>query len=607
LKIFAPAIAFLKYYKIFHRYIGHKTLYLVGLSLATTLTEGLGIAIFFSYLQQLAGAQGATSSPNPVTQYLFSFLTWCGLPTTPLYVIGAMLVVFLIRGASTLVTNSFQYYLFQDLTKKITTHLVDSIASMNYREYLKNNSGHFTHLVTKEINRTVLSYYQISALIPKGVAVAIYLLLSIRIEWRFTILAVVFGLAITSIFRWVTILIRQHSIKLSETEAKLTGLVIQMIHSFKYLFATSSADHLRVQIDSHTKRAAWYGSRIGLLAAINPATSEPLIVAFISACIYYKIEVMKGDIASLFIVIMFLYRVMRESTVMQGSFQTFMSFSGSVDQVVECINTLSATRENPGGEKITRINDGFELRKVSFAYGEKSVLSDINLKIPARSMVGFVGESGSGKSTLIDLISAVLEPSSGSILVDGIDLRELDKKTYRGHLGYVTQEGVLFDDTIANNVSLWRLASDPNGEKMVWKALEQANCAEFVSALPKGIHEQIGDRGIRLSGGQRQRICIARELYKQINVLFLDEATSALDSESEKLVQASVDSLKGKTTVLIIAHRLSTIRHCDIICVMSKGKIVESGSFAELSNRNGHFRKMLDMQSFADSAATVEA
>jgi subfamily B ATP-binding cassette protein MsbA len=259
---------------------------------------------------------------------------------------------------------------------------------------------------------------------------------------------------------------------------------------------------------------------------------------------------------------------------------------------MNALRELNQTRAPAGRNLPPRVNEDIHFRDVSFAYGETPILKNVNLRIPAHSMVALVGESGAGKSTMADLLCATLAPTRGEIFLGTDKLNDLDLSAYRSRIGYVTQEGVLFDDTVANNISLWSHAPGQVGEQKIWDALTRANCADFVRSLPNGLQEQIGDRGVKLSGGQRQRLCLAREFYKSTDLLILDEATSALDNDSEQLVQDSIDSLKGKATIILIAHRLSTVRHCDYVCVMKKGEVVEFGTYAELIGTDSLFRRM---------------
>jgi subfamily B ATP-binding cassette protein MsbA len=212
-----------------------------------------------------------------------------------------------------------------------------------------------------------------------------------------------------------------------------------------------------------------------------------------------------------------------------------------------------------------------------------------------------VGASGVGKTTLVDLLTGVLKPTRGAIYVDDRDLHALDLSRYRQSIGYVEQETVVFDDTIANNISMqWAASIDAETLARIQQAARGSYCDEFIERLPQGYHTQVGERGLKLSGGQRQRLAIARELFKQPDILILDEATSSLDSESEAYIQESIKRLRGTLTMMIISHRLSTIKHVDYVYVIDQGRIIEQGTFSELSGLTGSaFRRMCELQRVA--------
>jgi subfamily B ATP-binding cassette protein MsbA len=203
--------------------------------------------------------------------------------------------------------------------------------------------------------------------------------------------------------------------------------------------------------------------------------------------------------------------------------------------------------------------------------------------------VALVGASGAGKSTLIDMLTLLLAPRSGEILIDGVPGDQIEQSSWRRQIGYVLQDAVIFDDTFANNICLWSgdPAVDPALMARIRNAAESAHLLGFIDSLPDGFNSRVGDRGIRLSGGQRQRLFIARELFKEPQLLILDEATSSLDSEAERVIQQSIDDLRGRMTVVIIAHRLATVRSADQVLVFEQGKLVEQGAYTTLRDRSG--------------------
>lgn len=209
--------------------------------------------------------------------------------------------------------------------------------------------------------------------------------------------------------------------------------------------------------------------------------------------------------------------------------------------------------------------------------------------------MAFVGESGAGKTTLANIISGLQTPDDGEIIIEGKSLYKTNLNIFRNHLGYITQEAVIFNDSIFNNVTFWQEKSKENEEKFR-KTIEKVSLSEFLNELPEKESTQLGNNGILISGGQKQRISIARELYKDAELLILDEATSALDTETEKHIKNNIDLLQGQTTLIIIAHRLSTIKNVDMIYLLDKGKIIDSGNFDSLIKSSEKFRKMVELQ-----------
>ena len=262
-----------------------------------------------------------------------------------------------------------------------------------------------------------------------------------------------------------------------------------------------------------------------------------------------------------------------------------------VDKIMDAVNDI---KEPANPTDINGFNESISFNGISFSYEEgKEILHDIDLVIPKGRTVALVGQSGSGKSTLADLIPRYYDPESGSITLDGVDLKDLRIKDLRSLIGNVNQEAILFNDTIFNNIAFG--VENATMEQVI-EAAKIANAHDFIMEKEDGYMTNIGDRGGKLSGGQRQRISIARAILKNPPILILDEATSALDTESEKIVQEALDRLTSTRTTIVIAHRLSTIRNADMICVMHEGKIVERGRHEELIALEGYYKKLHDMQ-----------
>jgi ATP-binding cassette, subfamily B, bacterial MsbA len=265
----------------------------------------------------------------------------------------------------------------------------------------------------------------------------------------------------------------------------------------------------------------------------------------------------------------------------------------SAERILSLLDTESTIKDKENAKELVSFENAIEFRNVKFAYEKETVLKGVNIKINKGEMIALVGQSGGGKSTIADLIPRFYDPTEGEIRIDGISLKDLTLESVRKQMGIVTQESILFNDTVLSNIA-FGVQNAPMEE--VIKAAKIANAHEFILKLPNGYYEIIGDRGVKLSGGQRQRLSIARAIFKNPPILILDEATSALDSESEKLVQEALGNLMRNRTSIVIAHRLSTIQHADKILVVNKGEIAESGTHQELLNKEGIYNKLSRMQ-----------
>lgn len=263
------------------------------------------------------------------------------------------------------------------------------------------------------------------------------------------------------------------------------------------------------------------------------------------------------------------------------------------ERVLRILDQDNPVKEAADAVPATPFHDKIVFRNVHFSYGQQDVLNNIELVVPKGKMIALVGESGAGKSTLADMVPRFYDVTAGSIELDGTDIRKLQLKSLRNQISIVSQEAILFNDTVNNNIAFGM--ETPDQEKII-QAAKAANAHEFIMSLENGYDTIIGDRGMKLSGGQRQRLTIARAIFKDAPILILDEATSALDTESERLVQQAINELMKNRTSLVIAHRLSTIRHADEIIVMHKGEIVERGNHEALIEKNGYYKRLVDLQ-----------
>ena len=299
------------------------------------------------------------------------------------------------------------------------------------------------------------------------------------------------------------------------------------------------------------------------------------------------------DAAGFITYIVFFTQIINPSKAFSNAFYNVQRGTAAIERIEEVINAPVKVEEASSPKTLSSFNHSIEFRNVSFAYDETTILEDINLVIEKGKTIALVGSSGSGKSTLADLVPRFHDVTKGEILIDGVNIKEYSLSSIRDQLSIVTQEPILFNDTIAANIALGFQEAD---QSAIEQAAKVANAHSFITQKEAGYETNIGDRGSKLSGGERQRLTIARAVLKNPPILILDEATSSLDTESERLVQDAIDNMMQHRTSIVIAHRLSTIRHADEIIVLQKGRIVERGNHENLLSQQGFYKRLVDMQ-----------
>ena len=608
-----PARDILHYLRIFQTYLGRRMYLVFALSLIAGLAEGMGILMLLPLLQTLdtggdtvttapgaADAPATPDEPGGISAAFNDILAALGLQDTSA-VLLIITLAFIAKGALTFGARSFNTYLGGQLSRRLKGRLFDAYSQMSYGYYASRNTGHFANLINAQINRALQSFYSLTELGMSAVNALVYLAIAFALAWRFGAMALLAGVVLLALFRNLSGYVRELSRKGATEESQLNKLLIQTLQGFKYLTATAQTGALKYGIHASIGRLTGYQIRAGIASAFTGAVREPVIVIFIAAILWAQLVLLAQPLAPILVSILFFHRGLNALLSIQGGWQEALANIGSLELIDQEFTNQHQHREHGGARAIGPLSQGLRLRDVHYSYDptHDDVIRGISLELPARASVALVGESGAGKSTLVDLLTLILKPGQGQILIDGVPGQDIELTSWRRQIGYVSQDAVIFDDTIANNIGLW--AGDPRQDdafqQRILKAARQAHIAHFIETLPDGYDTLVGERGLRLSGGQRQRLFIARELFRGPRLLILDEATSALDSESERAVQQSIDELKGHITVVIIAHRLSTIRNVDRVYVLEKGRVVEQGDYRTLRHREGsRLGKLVDMQ-----------
>ena len=591
-----------RYLKVYRRYIGRRLYLVFVLAIATALTQGFGISLLLPLLRASQTGSGGPEDMGTAERYLQALLETMGIADALGGILVFIAVVFVGKGALSFARQGYIGYLQAELLRELKTKLFDAYSEMEYRYYLQENTGHFINVINQQVNRFFQSFKSFVGFFTQVITTLSYFAFALAITWQFTLLALGIGAGMLFLFKYLNSYVRDLSRKRSAEASTLNKFLVQSLQSFKYIASTGQIGHIRSEVLDSVGRLTGYQFRQNLAGALTSSLKEPVSVLLITGIIGLQAVVFEAPIAPIFVALLLFHRGMQSMLAIQSGWQGTMNSIGSVEMVVEDLEQARAHEEDTGARTLGPLSEDIQFDSVYYAYNREDgdVLRDINIEVPANRTVALVGESGAGKSTLVDMMTLMLRPRAGEIRVDGVPHDEIDVASWREQIGYVSQETVVFDDTIANNISLWRgdIEHDPALRERVIDAAERAHADHFIRDLPDGYKTVVGDRGVRLSGGQRQRLFVARELFKQPNLLLLDEATSDLDTASEQHIQDSIDALQGEVTVVIIAHRLSTVKNADRVYVLDDGEVVEAGSYHELRMReNGEFREMVEMQS----------
>jgi len=574
---------------------GPTLFFIVGLMVLSGVVDTLGIGMLIPLVE---GDQ-----PNSkISKALHAAFDFLHIDYSLTSVLLAMVILFFAKSAFSILRDTYVGKVTAWLLVDIRIRMLHRLFKVKYRYYLDQEVGYLTSAMTNQFSGIAGSFTLFATLLNSLVWAAISVAVPFILAPKVTIAVLIIGLPALILIRRLNRLARQYSIRSSLETATLHGLLIQTLQNFKYLKATNSQE----SIVGKTIRASWELGRLQYLQRVLQALGgyglQPFVMLMVAAVFFYHVKIVGGQVMEIGVALYFLKRALESILMVQDSYRKVLNATGSIMIYQGLDEDFDRYQEAEApGRAEPDFDQPLRLEGVDFAYNQgRPVLKDVSLTIPPRQTVAFVGPSGAGKSTLVVLLAGILQPSGGRISLGPDSYDDLDQGLLRRSIGFVTQEGVIFNDTIANNITLWNPAS--NLEE-IERAADKAHIKEFIADLDQGYQTLLGDNGVRVSGGQRQRISIARELYKNTPLLIFDEATSALDTATEKEIQGNIDAFKGEKTIIIIAHRLSTVRNADTIFVLKEGRVVEQGAYDQLVLQDGEFRRMAQEQMAVQQAA----
>jgi subfamily B ATP-binding cassette protein MsbA len=591
-----PKINAIGFFKYFEKLVGYRMYLYIFLNFLVGLLDGIGLTMFVPLIYLATNTENSPESLGKL-KFLIDIFNKFGLSITLFSALILMVAIFFLKGLLSYVRSLLFIEIQQSAIKKIRFKLIEALKNLSYIGFTKLDAGVIQNNMTTETGRLVQALILYFSSVQSIVMLLTYVMLAFFTNWQFAIMVAIGALCTNFIYKYLNEATKRNARKLSSIGRNFQAYLIQTITYFKYLKATDYFNDYEKKLKKEILDSEHTQYKIGKISAISDSLREPLIIFVIACVIFLQIKFFGGNMPSILAALLLFYRSLNYLATMQNFWNRFISNIPGLESVEDMITRFKNYFEPNRNLTVAKINN-ISLHNISLSYENLKVVDDITINIIEKTSVAFIGESGAGKTTLANIICGLIQADSGTFIFDkdkNLDLYDLN--SYRKHVGYITQESVIFDDTLYNNITFWQPKTPENLEKF-WKTIEMASLTNFVMSFNEKEDTPLGNNGILISGGQKQRISIARELYKDSELLIMDEATSALDSETEKIIKDNIDALHGKYTMVIIAHRLSTIKNVDIIYMMKKGKIIEYGSYEELYSKSEKFRNMVELQGF---------
>lgn len=561
------------------------------------IVEGLVAAISVMSLVPLADfmLDPSLAKPSQITAAVLNELESLKV-TINFWALATLFILTNFLRASTEVAIKYSILRIKyDVSRGLISNALHTFFKARWEFFSGTDHGRLLNTMNRELSTIGEALGHLATLFAQLVQLSIYLAVPFWLNSKLAITTLLLALLFAAPFMFL----HRTSYRLgklnTETGNIAMGILTELFGAARLILGFGRQDEARGRYLAAFDRHTQVTLRSQTLATAVPRFFQPM--AMLAIVIALGFAVQRGDrISELAAVMWSLLAAMPIlASLIQGNI-SISNFLPSYEQLVSLRNDAAKVEEYQGKQIFLRLNEGIELKNITFKYpGRSQILINVSLNVRKGQMTALVGKSGSGKSTLTDLLLGLQIPEKGQVLIDGLAFCDWKQNSFRNRVGYVPQDPQLFNLTIRENM-LWSF--ETANENEILQALQLANALDFVQELPQGIDTLVGDRGARLSGGQRQRIALARALLRKPELLILDEATSSLDSESERLIQRSIEQVGRNTTILVIAHRLSTISKANQVYVLSEGEIVEEGTFTELSIKtNGVLNAMIKSNS----------
>ena len=562
------------------------------------------LKVLFNQTQQLysppkwEGVSGISAYFEDYLNYFITSKKEGGNDDVLIFMVGIIVVTFLLKNLFNYLSMFFITYLRNGVVRNIRDDIFKVLVKLSLSFYSKKKKGDMVARISSDVQELDHSFLSIFELIVKDPVMVLFTIISMFIiSPKLSVFVILFIPICGYVISVVGKSLRRKSLKVQKEQGHIISLVDETLSGFKILKIFNSENIFLNKFKHSTKRFYDFANSVNHRKNLASPLSEFLGITAISAVLWFGGQMVLNqnslDASAIIVYLGLAYNVLTPAKSLSRATYKVKKAIASAERIFNLIDSEEKIKEKIDPKIITDFKNQIEINNISFSYLDDVVINKLNLKIKKGKKIALVGQSGSGKSTIANLICRFYDVDKGNILIDNYDIKELSKKSLRGLIGLVSQDSILFNDSIKNNLLIGKPEAT---DSEIIESLKVANAWEFVEKLPKKIYSNIGDSGNKLSGGQKQRLGIARAILKNPPILILDEATSSLDSKSEKYVQAALENVMKNKTSIIIAHRLSTIKKVDEIIVLNCGEIAESGRHKELMSKKGIYYNLVKMQ-----------
>ncbi|TWI03117.1 ATP-binding cassette, subfamily B, MsbA [Flavobacterium tiangeerense] len=516
-----------------------------------------------------------------------------------LFVVAMVITTFFIKNLFNYLASYHIMHLKNGVLKDLRRSMYAKIIELPISYYSEKRKGDMMARMLGDVNEVQNSFFSILELVVKEPLTIVFALgMMFAISTKLTLFVLIFMPISGYIISKLAKNLRSQSMEAQKESGSLISVVEETLGGLKVIKSYNAEPTFKGRFNESVTRLLNLNNSIGSRNNLATPLSEFLGVTTIAILLFYGGLLVLNDKtldgASFIVYLTLAFNILTPAKAISKASYSVKNGLAAADRVFEVLDVENEITSKENAIQKDTFESDITISNINFKYEDEKVLKNFSLQVKKGQTVALVGQSGSGKSTIANLLTRFYDVNEGTISIDGTDIKDLDLQSLRGLMGLVTQDSILFNDTIKANISLGK----PNAtDEEIIEALKIANAFEFVKDLPKGIYTNIGDSGNKLSGGQKQRLSIARAVLKNPPIMILDEATSALDTESEKFVQVALENMMQNRTSIVIAHRLSTIQKADVIVVMQKGKIVEQGNHEELIELQGVYNKLVSLQS----------